>query len=232
MSIFTCWVDYMDLLKIPVLITSFSAPTWSHNCFWFAVIIPSTWTAPSCVRPCTRTQKTTGLPWPPGSTGPGVLTWGAWKVRGHPFLCKSTGLCALFAAHTCRVMHQPCCPDVADLFVCPAVRQHCEIKAVLSVSHYRVQDVSLLQRGHVSSLDTKVHSSPPAAAAAVSALPPSPPPAAWLPPQRVHPRDTVRLLHAEARGPAKWAGRAQFLLHLWQEATPSDVTSGGGSHHK
>lgn len=76
------------------------------QCFWFAVIIPSTWTAPSCVRPCTRTPKTTWLPWPPASTGPGVLTWEAWKVRGQSVLCKIPGLRALMA-HTRGLVHVP-----------------------------------------------------------------------------------------------------------------------------
>lgn len=38
--------------------------------------------APSCVRPCMQTQKTMSPPWHLGSTGPGELTWEAWKVRG------------------------------------------------------------------------------------------------------------------------------------------------------
>lgn len=46
-----------------------------------AVITQSTWTVPSCVRPCMRTQKTTSPPWHRDSTGPGALTWEVWKVR-------------------------------------------------------------------------------------------------------------------------------------------------------
>lgn len=118
--------------------------------FWFAVIIPSTWTAPSCVRPCTRTPKTTWLPWPPASTGPGVLTWEAWKVRGQSVLCKITGLRAVMA-HTRRLVHVPAVLMVQTSLhhvcaapVCAAPNQRSEIKAALSVSHYRVQDVSLL----------------------------------------------------------------------------------------
>lgn len=188
--------------------------------------------ARSCVRPCTPTQKTTWLPWPRASTGPGELTCEEWKVRGRVLVIKTTGPHTSTPHHIGRLVHHGRCGNSWCRCLCVAARQHSEINRALSMRHYRVQDVSLHERGHIPSLDSTVHSSSPAAAAAaLSPSPPSPPPTARLPPQRVHPWDAIRLLHAEARSTAEWAGCAQLLLHLWQEAPPSDVPSGGGSHH-
>lgn len=99
-----------------------------YKCFWSAVITPSTWMARSCARPCTRTQKTMWLPWPRVSTGPGELTWEAWKVRGRLLIIKIAGLHAVTPRHTCRLMHAHahscrlmhhgcCCNSGASVFV-------------------------------------------------------------------------------------------------------------------
>lgn len=45
------------------------------------------------------------LPWPRVSTGPGELTWEAWKVRGRLLVIKITGQHAVTPHHACRLMH-------------------------------------------------------------------------------------------------------------------------------